>query len=116
MKVATHHNHNPVSAAEMPLDQLVKNPALSEKDKIGELSRQFEAMLLRQILQQTQKTVIKSKLTEDSATSGIYQDMITYHLAESISKSGSFGFAQSLQEELSRQLSAHPPEEEKIEN
>ena len=114
MKVST--LPNPVSVAELPLEQLAKNSALSEADKIGELSRQFEAMLLRQILQQTQKTVIKSSLTEDSATSGIYQDMITYHLAESISTAGSFGFAQSLQKELTRQLATHLRQKEKIEN
>jgi len=99
----------------LPLEQLAKNPDLSEADKIGELSRQFEAVLLRQILQQTQKTVIKSSLTQESATSGIYQDMITYQLAESISKSGSLGFAKSLQDELTRQLTPRQAEEVKIE-
>jgi Rod binding domain-containing protein len=101
--------------AGLPLEQLAKSPKLSEEQKIGELSRQFEAVLLRQVLQHAQKTVIKSSLTEESATSGIYQDMVTNQLAESISKSGSFGLARSLQAELTRQLTTNKPKEEKLE-
>src|SRR6185369_15538345 len=107
---------NAAPASDVPLEQLANNSKLSETEKIGELSRQFEAVLLRQVLQNAQKTVIKSKLTEESATSGIYQDMITSQLADCISKSGSFGFAKSLQEELTRQLAAKKPMEGKIEN
>ena len=77
---------------------------LPEKEKIGALCRQFEAVLLRQILNGAQKTVIKSNLTHESAASGIYQGMATDQLADGISKSGSFGFARSLEHELTRQL------------
>ena len=107
---------NAVHAADLPLEQLAKNPKLSEKEKIGELSRQFEAVLLRQILQEAHKTVIKSSLSEDSAVNGIYQDMVTNALADSISKTGSFGLAKSLEAELSRQLVTKEPKEGTIEN
>src|SRR5437588_7216109 len=108
---------NTILAGEgLPLEKLASNPKLSEKEKNSELSRQFEAVLLRQVLQNAQKTVIKSKLTKESATSGIYQDMITNQLAESISKSGSLGFARSLETELTRQLSVKKTKEEVIEN
>ena len=106
---------NTLHASEVPLEQLAGNSKLSETEKIGELSRQFEALLLRQVLQQTQKTVIKSNLMDESATSGIYRDMITNQLADSMSKSGSFGLAQSLEKELTRQLSTKK-QEGKIEN
>ncbi|HEY2953518.1 MAG TPA: rod-binding protein [Verrucomicrobiae bacterium] len=89
---------------DLPLEQLAHNSKLSETEKIGELSRQFEAVLLRQILGEAQKTVIKSSLTDESATRGIYQDMISNQLADTISKTGSFGLARSLQAELTRQL------------
>jgi Rod binding domain-containing protein len=105
-----------VKAGDLPLEALARNPALSEADKIGELSRQFEALLLRQVLAQTQKTVIKSGLTEESAESSIYQDMITNQLAECISKSGSFGLARSLEHELTRQLSGTKQKEAPVEN
>src|SRR5438552_12283113 len=102
MKISLPSN-TPLSA-ELSPEQLAHNPKLSDAEKIGQLSRQFEAVLLRQILQQAHKTIIKSSLTEESATTGIYQDMITNQLAECISKSGSFGFAHNLQEELTRQM------------
>ena len=43
----------------LPLEQWAKSGQLSDEKKIGELSRQFEAILLRQILQSAQKPVIK---------------------------------------------------------
>lgn len=84
----------------VPLEQLAGNQSLSKSDKLAEASRQFESMLLRQILGSARKTVIKSKLTEDSLSSGIYQDMITEQLADSISRSGGFGLARGLQAQL----------------
>jgi Rod binding domain-containing protein len=98
-----------IDSSGISIEQLSKNPKLSEAEKIAELSRQFEAVLLRQILHESQKTVIKSSLTDESAASGIYQDMITNQLADSISKSGSFGLAKSLQHELTRQLHGSEP-------
>jgi len=87
----------------VPLDSLAANTQLSEKDKIGEASRAFEAVLLRQILQESQKPVFASKLIGNSATDGIYRDMVVSQLADSISKSGSFGLAKNLAGQLQRQ-------------
>jgi Rod binding domain-containing protein len=91
-------------AADVPIDQLAHNRALTEQQKVGEVARQFEALLLRQILQETQKTVIPSKYADNSTTAGIYHDMVTNQLADSISKSGTVGLAQSLTRQLTRQL------------
>ena len=94
--------HN--SAADVPVEQLAHNRTLTEQQKVGEVARQFEALLLRQILQETQKTVIPSKYADNSTTAGIYHDMVTNQLADSISKSGTVGLAQSLTRQLTRQL------------
>ena len=88
------------SLASIPIQDLAANKALSEEQKIEEASRQFEAVMLRQILGQARKTVFHSKLNDDSSTSGIYQDMVTGQLADAISRSGSFGLARSLQGQL----------------
>lgn len=93
-----------LKAADLSLEQLAANAHLSEPEKIGELSRQFEAVLLRQILSEAQKTVFKSKSSNDSTARSIYQDMTTNQLADSISKSGSFGLARSLNQQLVHQL------------
>ena len=92
-----------VQAADLPLEHLAKNQQLTEEEKVGELSRQFEAVLLRQILKDVKKSVIKSTLTPEASGSDIYNDMVTNQLAEGISKSGSFGFAKNLERDLLRQ-------------
>lgn len=90
--------------AEIPLEELANHSALSEKDKLAQVSRQFEAALLRQILADARKPVFASKLTEKSAVSGIYDGMVTEQLADSISRSGEFGLASSLQQQLNRSV------------
>jgi Rod binding domain-containing protein len=84
----------------IPLEQLAGNKTLSKSEKLAEASRQFESMLLRQILSSARKTVIKSKVTEDSLSSGVYQDMVNDQLADSISRSGGFGLARGLATQL----------------
>jgi len=93
-----------VPATTVPLDRLANNPQLSEEQKVAEVSRQFEAVLLRQILAQAQKTVIKSDFTQDNAVTGVYQDMITSQLADSISRAGTLGLARNLNQQLTHQL------------
>lgn len=95
-----------INASEIPMDQIAGNKSLTEDQKIGEATRQFEAVLLRQILESTQKTVIKSKYSEDSTATGIYRDMITSQLADSISKSGSLGLGETLKREFTQQTRA----------
>src|SRR5262245_52648290 len=94
------------SASDVPLERLAGNGQLSETQKVAEAARQFEALLLRKILEETQKTVIHSEFSDDSTAAGIYRDMVTQQLAESISKSGNFGVAKTLERQLNRQL--HP--------
>jgi flagellar protein FlgJ len=95
----------------LPIEQLAGNKLLSEKQKLQEASRQFEAVMLRQILGQGRKTVFRSKFNQESMTSGIYQDMITSQLADGISRSGGLGLARSLETQLTRQTLASEKKE-----
>ena len=99
---------NKVSAADVAPESLAGNQSLSEHQKIAEASRQFEAMLLRQILSETQKPVIKSEFSDNSTAAGIYQDLATNQMADSMSKSGTFGFAQVFDRQLDRPASKVP--------
>jgi|SRR5690348_13111117 flagellar protein FlgJ len=103
-----------VNAADVPPERLAGNTTLTDQQKIAEASRQFEAILLRQILSATQKPVISSKLVDNSTSADIYRDMITNQLADSISKSGAFGLARTFEQQLTRPdhagLAAHRPE------
>lgn len=96
------------SQVDVSPDRLANNPLLSEQQKIGEASRQFEAILLRQILSATQKTVIQSKFADNSTASGIYRDLFTNQLADTMSKSGAFGLAKTFEHQLTKPA-AHSP-------
>ena len=96
--------HPKIQAADVPLEQLAGNQKISDPDKVAEVSRQFEAVLLRQILEAARKSTVASSSSADAMTSGIYDDMINNQLAESISRSGSFGLAKSLQSQLAHQV------------
>jgi Rod binding domain-containing protein len=93
-----------VRAADLSLEKLAVNTHISQEEKVAEVSRQFEAVLLRQIIGQIQKPIFASKFSPDSFSAGIYRDTITSTLADSISKGGTFGLAKSLQSPLTREL------------
>ena len=89
-----------VNASDIDPEHLAGNTRLTQDQKIAEASRQFEAVLLRQILSETQKTVIPSEFSDNSTAAGIYQDLITNTLANSMSKSGKFGLAKVFEQQL----------------
>ena len=91
-----------VDASEIAPEQLAGNSQLTKQEKISEASRQFEAVLLRQILENSQKTVIKSKYGNNNTSSAIYRDQVTSQMADSISKAGTFGFAKTFEQQLNR--------------
>ena len=91
----------PVQASDLPLERLANSDQVSKQEKIGEAARQFEAVLLRQILSQAQKPLFKNSLVSGGGTTNaIYQDMVTQQLADRISEGGTFGFATVLKREL----------------
>ncbi len=94
----------PVNPADIPLDRLAENTAVSDKQKVEEVGRQFEAVLLRQILAEAQKTTFKSKYTNDSTASTIYRDLTIQQLADKISRSGALGLGREVNQELTKQL------------
>lgn len=99
-----------VNAGELSLDQLARNSQVSERDKAKEAARQFEAVLLRQILQSAHQTGLEG-LTggEGSASKDVYFDMMNYHLADSLSRGGGLGLASALEAQLIQQASAARP-------
>ena len=89
-------------AYEPPVEKLANSKALTEDQKLAQLSKSFEAMLLRQILEEAQKPVFRSKFVSDSATSSIYRDMVTTQMAESIAQSGTLGLSSILTKQMRR--------------
>ena len=100
MAIAPLQRH--VSADDIAPERLAANKTLTEKEKVAEASRQFEAILLRQILDASQKTVIQSKFADNSTANSVYRDMVTNQLADAISKSGAFGLSHIFERQLER--------------
>ena len=87
-------------ANHLAVEQLAQNNKLTEAEKIGEVARHFEAILLRQFLNEATKPLMGGNEGMNPAQKGIYQDMITNTLADSISKSGQFGLSQVVRQQL----------------
>ncbi len=91
-----------IDASRLPLERVASSTQLTQQQKLNEVSRAFEAELLRQVLQQTQTPLFKSKYVGNSTADGIYRDQVVNQLAESISKSGGLGLGKSLALALQR--------------
>jgi Rod binding domain-containing protein len=102
-------SHRPVKAEDLPLDRLVSNTHVPEQEKIAAAGRAFEALLLRQVLTEAQKPAFPSKFSNDSATNGIYRDMVVEQLADNMAKSNTLGLAQTLTAALQRQRHLQSP-------
>jgi Rod binding domain-containing protein len=100
--------HPAVQASQLPLESLAGNASISDADKVAEVSRQFEAVLLRQIMQDIRKPVL-APAQGDATANGIYGDMINNQMADSISRSGGFGLAKSLAAQLTHQVLPQAP-------
>jgi Rod binding domain-containing protein len=92
-----------VDASQLPLESLAASKSIPDADKVAEVSRQFEAVLVRQILQDIRKPIL-APVEGDAAVTGIYNDMINSQMADSITRSGGFGLAKSLTAQLSHQV------------
>jgi Rod binding domain-containing protein len=98
-----------IDTSAIPIEDLAGNKHLTKQQKIHEASRQFEAIMLQQIMSEMQKPVITSEFTDDSTAAGIYQDYMTNALAQSMSKTDSLGFAKIFEEQLSPHTSKPSP-------
>lgn len=90
-----------MDASNIAVEDLAGNQHLNQQQKVAEASRQFEAIMLKQILSESQKPVITSEFTDNSTAAGIYQDYITNTLADNMSKSGTLGLAKVFEQQLS---------------
>ncbi len=99
-----------VNVADLQIEKLAGNSQVSEKLKVERVSREFEAVMLRQILTDATKKTFASDSEPESSSDSIYKDMVTNALAESISRSGAFGLARSLAKQLQHELKTdHAP-------
>ncbi|HEX2947012.1 MAG TPA: rod-binding protein [Clostridia bacterium] len=70
---------------------------------LKEACREFEAIMLSMMYKQMKATVIKSNLMEEDPGMEIFQSMQDDELMKQASKTGSFGLAESLYKQLSKE-------------
>lgn len=82
------------------------NAAVASRDeeKLKKACQEFEGIMLDMLYKQMKATIIKSDLVQRDAGSDIYESMLDEKLMEAASKTGSFGLAESLYKQLSRNL------------
>lgn len=89
-----------VKASDVPLDRLAANPNVPKGEKLEAACRAFESVLLRQILENATKPVVQSTVNPESSVGAVYRDLVNEQMAESISRSGQFGLARTLVDQL----------------
>lgn len=99
-----------VTPTDIPLERIASSKSLNEEQKVAEMTRQFEAVLIRQVISQAQKPAFKSSLTPNAGvSSSIYQDMMVNQIADKISSARTLGISRELQSQVSRQMPGHRP-------
>lgn len=99
-----------INAANLTPEQVAGNSALTEPQKVAEMSRQFEAVLLRQILTEAHKPVFKSSMALGSSTAAVHQDLLINEMANQMTRGGGAGLATQLSKDLGRQFKAENDE------
>lgn len=80
---------------------IVNDPSITERQKMAETSRQFEAIMLRQILNDAMKPTIKGGVFDESGgAANIYRSMMTDVVSNAMAQGGGIGLATSLQAQL----------------
>lgn len=100
--------HFPVADPTAP-DTAPKTGAAAESPdakKIADSARQFEAMMVRQVLSETFKPSPTTK-GQGMPGSDIYQGFMTDTVADNISQGGSLGISHLLQSQLTPTKAAH---------
>jgi Rod binding domain-containing protein len=90
--------------AQTDLDRVALNTNLTENQKIGELAKEFEAMLFKQVLKGMKESFGGSSMFPSSGPHSIYGDMMIDTLAQSVSHAGQIGFAKTFTNQMT-----HPP-------
>jgi Rod binding domain-containing protein len=78
----------------------------TEEAKIDEVSRQFEAVILRNFLKDSLKPVFQTYLNKENSQNSIYRYHLVDSLAESMSEGQALGISNILQMQLKSTLSS----------
>ena len=87
----------------MDLTQLANNSQLNEADKLEAAAKEFEVVLVKQVLKSAQQPLTESGSTffPTHGTGAIYGDMMIDTLSGSVGRAGQLGLARLFQQQLS---------------
>ena len=85
------------------LDRVAHDSNLTENQKVGELAKEFEAMLFKQVLKGMKQSVGGSGMFPSEGPHAIYGDMMIDTIAQSISHAGQIGFSRTFTDQLTNQ-------------
>lgn len=109
MSISTiqHHPAKPATPALETAAPSTTKGVPSDQSKIKESTRQFESMMLRQILGESLKPAAIGK-GPSMPGSEIYQSFVTDIVADNLSRSGMLGLSSLLQSQLAPTAVVHP--------
>lgn len=84
-------------------EQLNNSNTLGSAPRVQDLpglSQEFEAVFLKYLFQEMEKTIPKSDLLSSNWVNGYYQDMLFQNLSEKLSETGGIGVGQMLLKSL----------------
>ena len=93
-------NTTAIASDTTALREMIHAKGITADEKIAEMSRQFETVLVKQYLEDGLKPIFKGILGENTAKHAMYRSLFTDALADNITQSSSFGFAHALQVQL----------------
>jgi Rod binding domain-containing protein len=92
-------------ASTSDLGRLANHPHLKEEEKMEAVAKEFEVMLVKQVLKSAQQPMTDSGSTlfPTQGTGAIYGDMMVDTMAGSIGRAGQLGLARMFQQQLASQ-------------
>lgn len=96
----------PVSLASHSATSALQSGQASDREKLGEVAQQFEAIFLRQMLSAARKTDFGGDDLFGGEGEDTFREMQDAQFADIASKSGMIGFASSIEAQLSRFVQA----------
>lgn len=82
------------------LREMMAKSKVPEAAKVAEVSRQFEAVMLRQVLEQSLSPVFKGMFDQTGAAHEMYRYFQADTLADAISSGGGFGLSPILESQV----------------
>jgi flagellar protein FlgJ len=82
---------------------LTLGPPAGQREKLGAVATQFEAMLVRQVLAAARQAGFKDELFGSSAGDTFHQ-MMDDRFADLLAQSGTLGFARTIETQLAQRI------------